>query len=174
MNERGGAPQGGAERDRPPSADRLHRRHLRVGWWTLLVFLALGLVLEGLHGFKVRSYLDVSQQTRRLMWTLGHAHGTLLGLVNLAFAATLRWQPAWSARAARQASRWLLGATACLPAGFVLGGLDVHAGDPGLGIVLAGLGGLMLLVAVLLTALGAGASAPNDDVKPAEKRSGRR
>jgi hypothetical protein len=29
----------------------LAQRHLRFGWWTLLLFLTLGLVLEALHGF---------------------------------------------------------------------------------------------------------------------------
>ncbi len=157
-----------------PDFERLHRRHLRVGWWALLTFLTLGLVLEGLHGFKVRAYLDVSQQTRRLMWTLGHAHGTLLGLVNLAFAATLRGQAAGSGAAGRQASLWLLGATVCLPLGFVLGGVDVRAGDPGLGIVVAGLGGLMLLVAVLLTAVAVSRRAPEDPTRPEGTRRRRR
>jgi hypothetical protein len=138
-----------------PEAERLFRRHLRTGWWTLFVFVCAGLALEALHGFKAGLYLDVSQQTRRLMWTLGHAHGTLLGLVNLAFAATVRWLPEWSGAARGQASAWLLGATVALPIGFILAGVGVYAGDPGLGIVLAGLGGLMLMVAVLLTALGA-------------------
>ena len=41
------------------------RRHLRVGWWSLLAFATLGLALESLHGFKVRAYLDVSSETRR-------------------------------------------------------------------------------------------------------------
>jgi hypothetical protein len=136
--------------------DRLFRRHLRVGWWSLFAFLALGLGLEGLHGFKVAWYLDVSQQTRRLMWTLGHAHGTLLGLVNLAFAASVRMVPAWEGRGRRQASLLLLGATMLLPGGFVVAGLDVHAGDPGLGIVAAAAGGLLLFSAVLMAAVGTG------------------
>ena len=65
------------------------RRHIRFGWWSLLVFASAGLVLESLHGFKVRAYLDTSNETRRLMWTLAHAHGTLLvpvGAVLLLFA----------------------------------------------------------------------------------------
>ena len=66
---------------------RLVRRHLRFGWWSLATFGLLGLVLETLHGFKVGAYLDVSNETRRLMWTLAHAHGTLLGLVHLGFAS---------------------------------------------------------------------------------------
>ena len=69
---------------------RVVRRHLLFGWWSLFLFLVLGFLLEGLHAFKVGWYVDVSSQTRRLMWTLAHAHGTLLALVHLAFATTLR------------------------------------------------------------------------------------
>src|SRR4029078_9171068 len=69
--------------------DFYSQRHLRFGWWALLVYLCMGIVLEALRAFKVWWYLDVANETRRLMWTLGHAHGTLLALINLAFAATL-------------------------------------------------------------------------------------
>ncbi len=69
------------------------RLHLRFGWAALLAFLALGLVLEALHGFKVGWYLDVASSTRRLLFTLAHAHGTLLALVNIAYALTLRASP---------------------------------------------------------------------------------
>ena len=65
------------------------RRHLRIGWWSLFVFAALGLMLESFHGFKVRAYLDVSNETRRLMWRLAHAHGTLLGVVHILFGLML-------------------------------------------------------------------------------------
>ena len=82
-----GKPKAGGE------LDALVRKHLRVGWLALLVFLSLGIILESLHGFKVGLYLDVSNQTRRFMWTLAHAHGTLLALVNLAFALTLHLLP---------------------------------------------------------------------------------
>ena len=63
-------------------------RNLRFGWWSLLVFLSLGGVLETLHGFKVGWYVDVGNETRRLMFTLAHAHGTLLALVNIAAVLT--------------------------------------------------------------------------------------
>ena len=63
--------------------------HLAFGWWTLLVFLVLGIVLEGLHSLKAGLYLDASNETRRLLWTLSHAHGTLLALVHVAFALSL-------------------------------------------------------------------------------------
>lgn len=65
-------------------------RNLRFGWWSLLVFLSLGGVLETLHGFKVGWYVDVGNETRRLMFTLAHAHGTLLALVNIAAGLTGR------------------------------------------------------------------------------------
>ncbi|MEM7233599.1 MAG: hypothetical protein AAF517_15595, partial [Planctomycetota bacterium] len=64
-------------------------RHLRIGWASLLVFLSLGIGLEALHGFKVDWYMEVANSTRREMWTLAHAHGTLISLVQIAFAATL-------------------------------------------------------------------------------------
>ena len=138
----------------------LTNRHLRFGWWTLLVFLTLGLVLEGLHGFKIGFYLNVTNETRRLMWTLAHAHGTLLALVNLGFAFTIRLLPEWSARQRGLASVCLRAATLLMPAGFFLGGTVIYSGDPGLGIILLPVGGLLLLVAVFLTARAARAKRP--------------
>ena len=133
------------------------RRHLQFGWWSLLVFLTMGLVLETLHGFKVGWYLNVSNETRRLMWTLAHAHGTLLGVIHVAFAATLALVPAWSARVRGTASVCLLAASVLLPGGFFLGGIFIHGGDPGLGILLVPLGAVALFVAVWLAARGSAA-----------------
>ena len=134
----------------------LMKRHLRFGWWTLLVFLTLGLVLEALHGLKIGFYLSVTNETRRLMWTLAHAHGTLLALVNLGFVFTIRLLPEWSARERGLASACLRAATLLMPAGFFLGGTVIYSGDPGLGIILLPVGGLLLLVSVFLTACGVG------------------
>ena len=61
---------------------RIARRHHLIGWWALLLFLSLGIGLETLHGFKVGAYLDPAHRMRRLMWTLAHAHGTLLAVVH--------------------------------------------------------------------------------------------
>lgn len=129
--------------------------HLRFGWWTLLAFVALGVVLEALHGFKIGWYLNVSTQTRRLLFTLAHAHGTLLGVVNLAFAFTVGQLPQWREVTRRFASAALKAASVLLPGGFFLGGLIVHQGDPGLGIVLVPLGALLLVAAIGATALAA-------------------
>jgi hypothetical protein len=127
-------------------------RHLKVGWWSLLVFLTMGLVLESLHGFKVGAYLNISNETRRLMWTLAHAHGTLLALVQIAFAFTVRLMPGWPERARGLVSASFIAAGWLMPLGFFLGGLVIYSGDPGLGILLVPVGGLLLLVAVFATA----------------------
>lgn len=140
-----------AEQIQTPAA-ACSARHIRFGWWMLLCFLSFGLILEALHGIKAGFYLDVSNETRRHMWTLGHAHGTLLAVVNLAFAWTVDRLPKWGEGPRQLASRCLIGASILMPAGFVLGGAVVYGGDPGLGILLLPFGAVLLFVAVLLTA----------------------
>jgi hypothetical protein len=39
-----------------------------------------------------------------------------------------------------------------MPAGFFLGGVFIYAGDPGLGILLVPVGGILLFIAVFMTA----------------------
>ena len=134
----------------------LIKQHLRLGWWGLLFFLSLGGVLELLHSLKVGFYLDVANQTRRLLFTLGHAHGALLSLLHLCFAATLPLSPEWQGAARDWASRCLTAALALVPGGFLLGGLFVHSGDPGLGILLLPPGLALLFAGVLLAARGVG------------------
>ncbi len=140
---------------------------MRFGWWSLLVFLTLGIGLESLHGFKVGWYLNVADETRRLMWTLAHAHGTLLSILHLVFSVTAcgdcrRGVPPRPVVWRRWASACLFGATVLLPGGFLLGGIFVYDGDPGLGVLLVPLGALLLWVAVWLTARG-GSSTPADE-----------
>lgn len=123
--------------------------HLRFGWWSLLAFLSFGIALELLHGFKVQWYLSVANDTRRHLWTLAHAHGTLFALVNIAFGLTAR---VTGASPGPLASRLLRAGALVLPAGFLLGGLVFYAGDPGPGVALVPVGAAMLVVAVFLTA----------------------
>jgi hypothetical protein len=118
-------------------------RHLRQGWWSLFGFLTLGVVLETLHGFKLGWYLNVDVEMRRLMFTLAHAHGTLLALVNIAVGLTLRSVKGFELT--RTASLSLLWGAVLLPAGFFLGGLVIHDGDPGLGVILVPIGAFLLL-----------------------------
>jgi len=129
------------------------RLHLRLGWLWLALFIAVGVGLEALHGMKVAAYLDLSQAPRRHMWTLAHAHGTLVGLVHLGFAATLHaWPGLEEASGVRLASRCLIAAGVLLPLGFLFGGVWIVGGDPGLGVLLVPPGGLLLLAAALLMA----------------------
>ena len=156
-----------------PESEHEGALHLQVGWWCVAAFALLGLVLEGLHGFKVGAYLDVGQSTRRHMLTLAHAHGTLLGLINLGFAWT-RGRLEWREARAAWASRCLLAATLALPLGFGLGGVFALEGDPGLGIVLVPLGGLCLVASAALAAIEARrqGSEPSEAKQPAAKDEG--
>jgi hypothetical protein len=129
----------------------------------VLAFLTMGLLLESLHALKIQSYLGVQQETRRLMWTLAHAHGTLLGLLNLAFAFTVRVAIGWTGTRRTVASRLLGVATILMPAGFFLGGWFTYSGDPGLGILLVPVGGVLLFGAVLYTVIGVSATRLRSD-----------
>ncbi len=132
-----------------PVSRTLVLRHLKFGWGSLLVFLTLGIVLEAMHGFKVGWYLNPSSETRRLLWTLAHAHGTLLGLIHIALAATL---PVLASveRIAAIASPCLMASSVLLPGGFFLGGWFIFESDPGFGILLTPAGATLLLIAVFV------------------------
>jgi hypothetical protein len=124
--------------------------NLRAGLWGLCIFTALGLLLETLHGFKLGFYLNVDNETRRLLFRLAHAHGALLGVLNVGYALVVRAFPrVEDALAARS----LLSALVLMPSGFLLGGAFAHGGDPGLGVALAAAGGVALFFALLRLAL---------------------
>ena len=118
----------------------------------LFVFLTLGFFLEAFHGFKAGFYLDASSESRRLMWTLAHAHGTLLSVIHLVFAAFMNSRVDLLPVQLKLASRSLMGGSILLPAGFFFGGLFIYDGDPGLFVYLAPVGALLLMVAVFLIA----------------------
>ena len=142
-------------------------RHMVIGWWSLLIFVALGLVLESMHGFKVAWYVNSGEpETTRLMMRLAHAHSTFLSLVHLAFAWTVSQATGFQGRSRSVASRSVQAAGILVPAGFLLAGLPgfvktgglrlgVLGGDPGLGIVLVPIGALLLILALYLVARGA-------------------
>ena len=139
--------------------------HLRLGWILLAIFATLGLVLETLHGFKLQTYVGVDSSTRREMWTLAHAHGTLLGVLHLGFAATLT-----SVNRSCRTASWLISiASALMPAGFFLGGLVFYDGDPGLGILLVPAGAVCLIIAALLCVRAIRPAVVADEVTPQGK-----
>jgi hypothetical protein len=124
------------------------RAALRTGWILLAVALPLGVTLEALHGFKVRGFLE--SEVRREMWRLAHAHGTLLGILLLVYAALAERHVAAKARAA--ISRDLRFGAVLMPLGFFAGGVLQSEGDPSLGILLVPLGALFLLIALVRAA----------------------
>lgn len=132
----------------PDRAARAVASALRTGWFLLAIALPLGVTLEVLHGFKVQAYLQ--GEVRREMWRLAHAHGTLLGILLLAFAALAEkhLEPAAHGPIARDLS---IGAV-LMPLGFFLGGVLTSEGDPSLGIALVPIGALFLLAALVRAA----------------------
>jgi hypothetical protein len=123
---------------------------IRFGLWSLLAYLTLGLALEAMHGFKVAWYLEF--ETRRLLWTLAHAHGVLVSVLTIGFGLML-YRAAAPATWHRTAAGCLLAAVVLLPGGFLLGGIFVYGGDPGLAVLLSPIGGALLFAAVLLAAI---------------------
>jgi hypothetical protein len=124
----------------------------------VLCFLTLGLVLESLHAAKVQWYLSAAFESRRLMWTLAHAHGVMIGVLHLAFAATVCRH---AGSALRIASACLTSAGILLPAGFLLGGVDTFEGAPSRGVLLVPVGAVFLMLAVALAARLSGTDSPD-------------
>ena len=128
------------------------RACLRYGWSAVAGFLLMGLMLESLHLFKVPFYEDV--RLRRELWTLAHAHGTLLGALNVLFAATaVSCIPGEAARL--RASRLLRAGGVLVPFGFLLGGIGNAEGDPSLFIGIVPVGAVLAFLGTGALALGA-------------------
>ena len=150
---------------------RVAQRHFRIGWIALLLFLSMGAFLEALHGFKLGFYLDPPSKLRREMWTLAHAHGTLLALVQLAFAAGVMQFGRWTAARLKLVSFFLIDAAVLIPLGFFLGGLYPSESDPWVGVYLVPLGALLLFIAVALIFVNSG-SPPESPADGAGRPSG--
>jgi hypothetical protein len=88
------------------------------------------------------------------MWRLAHAHGTLLGILCLVFAALAdRHVPETIRPRVAALIRW---GAVLMPLGFFLGGVLNSEGDPSLGILLVPVGALFLIVALVRVALSRG------------------
>lgn len=123
---------------------------LSVGLWGLLAWLAGGAALEGLLAFKAPLYLQ--DETRRHLWTLAHAHGTLLALACLVLAI-LAPRLGMPRAVERTADRLFAAGALLLPLGFFLGGLAHPEGDPNAFILLTPVGALCAGGGLLLLAL---------------------
>jgi hypothetical protein len=151
------APSSGDSAATSPAAEAAIAATLRFGWLAVAVFMIGGLALEALHLFKLPLYLDV--HIRRELWTLGHAHGTLMGVVTIAMGLTMRArvaspdgrQPGRLGRLVG-ASQALRAAAVLLPAGFLLGGVGNAEGDPSLFIGLVPIGAVLAIYAAFTTA----------------------
>lgn len=154
----GGEPSDHRSRRHRDQLGAVSRAHMQFGWYALLFYLVLGAALEMLHGFKIDYYLNVTNETRRMLWTLAHAHGTLLALINIVFALTVPTMPQFGHAGRTLASRCLIGATILLPGGFFFGGMFIAGGDPGLPVLLVPLGALLLFIGVFIVARHAGSS----------------
>ena len=125
-------------------------RHLRAALALAALFLASGLWLEAMAGLRAEGWVD--DPMRREFLRLGHAHGGLLALLNLALAwalERLRTPEGWAGRVRLAA---LLGA-ALVGVGFMLGGLLHGPTDPGLPILAVPAGAMLLLASLVATAL---------------------
>ena len=118
------------------------------GWISLAVWIAFGLLIEGLIGFRAPALLD--DAVRREMFRLAHAHGTLLNLVLIAAAICARLE---MIRLGRVPSLALRAAVVLLPVGFLLAGVWHYKDDPGIAIFLVPVGAVLLLAAAVQIAL---------------------
>ena len=121
------------------------RLHLTLGWCLLVSFMVLGTTLEAMHALKLGWYLDLANEVRRLLFRLAHAHGVLLGLLNICFALSIPHRPTHSERAETWISRCVLLGSILLPVGFLLGGIVVFGGDPNPTVLLSPVGAFLLV-----------------------------
>jgi len=144
------------------------RLHLALGWCLLTLFMFLGITLEAMHALKLGWYLDLANATRRLLFRLAHAHGVLLGLVNVCFALSIPHLELRGRRLGAWISRCVFLGSMLLPAGFLLGGIIVYGGDPNPGVLLSPIGALLLATGGLGIVRSLFAGAPGSGRDPGE------
>lgn len=120
---------------------------LAHGWVMLTVWISLGLLLEGLVGYRVPEYLGVP--LRRELFRLGHVHGALLSLVVIVAGQMTREGLVLS----RSTSLALRVGSVVMPLGFLLGGVIVFKDDPNPAVLLAPVGGVLVLFGIVSVAL---------------------
>jgi hypothetical protein len=127
------------EEARPASISGL----LFQAWLSIAIWMSFGLLLESLIGFRVPAYLN--DPIRRELFRLAHTHGALLNIVLLLAAICIERGMVTGSKAAV----WALRTGAVLmPVGFLLGGIWHFEGEPGLGVWLVPLGGILVIFGV--------------------------
>ncbi|MGH1347350.1 MAG: hypothetical protein ACRBN8_37660 [Nannocystales bacterium] len=124
--------------------------HLRASLWSLALFLGMGMGLEVMLGLRVPALVD--DALRREFLRLGHAHGGLLALVNVALAWALQHlatPPGWAKRI--RLAAWL--GTLLVGFGFVGGAVWHGPTDPGPVVLLVPAGALLMLSSLLAAAV---------------------
>lgn len=124
----------------------------------------MGMWLEALYGLRAEGFHD--DPLRREFLRLGHAHGGLLALVNLAMGSALTrlgTPDAWATRI--RLAAWIGGLA--VGVGFVGGGLWHGPTDPGPIVLVVPAGALMLVASLVATAL-----VRPDDLVPGSGRPG--
>jgi len=110
--------------------------------------MTFGLLIEGLIGFRSPAYLQ--DPLRRELFQLAHAHGTVFSILLL--VAGLYRQKGMIAPPTLAVFSLRLG-TVLMPLGFLFGGIWHYGNDPGPGVFLAPLGGLMIIFGVTAIAI---------------------
>ena len=123
---------------------------LLQAWLSIALWMSFGLLLEAWIGYRVPAYL--SDDLRREIFRLAHTHGALLNIVLLLAALCLDRGLVSAAKPALWSLR--LGAI-LMPLGFLLGGIWHTEGEPGLGVWLAPLGGILVIFGVVNLAISA-------------------
>jgi peptidoglycan/LPS O-acetylase OafA/YrhL len=124
--------------------------HLRAALWLAAAFLAMGLWLEAMIGLRAAGWVD--DPLRREFLRLGHAHGGVLSLLNVALAwgmERLRTPDAW-ARRIRPAA---IGGALLVGLGFIGGALWHGPTDPGPLVLVVPAGAMMLVASTAAVAL---------------------
>ena len=139
----------GKDQANSDSESARHPRSLIAqGWLSIAFWMSVGLLLEGLLGYKIPAYLSDPQ--RRELFRLAHAHGTLLGVVLIAAGLCAERFAVGLPKAARRALR---AGSILMPVGFFLSGIWHTESDPGLAIWLVPPGALMVIFGAVVLAL---------------------
>lgn len=137
--------KGGA--NSPPEHSNWAARMMTQGWVSLALWMSVGLLLEGLLGYKIPSYLNDLQ--RRELFRLAHTHGAFLGLVLIAAALCGRR----GAGLPRIACLSLSVGSALMPLGFLLAGIRHPEGDPGPAIWIVPPSAILIIFGAITVAL---------------------